>query len=286
MGIVGHAVRMCAVVLLAGLLGASLIEFAPGLDTDERENDPRFSSGTLDTIRSERAARPGPISSYGHLLAGFFRGDFGISQLYSQPVSQLIRERLPVTSVSVGAGLGAGWVFGIAIACAAALSRGSALPIAAAGLSTAFLSIPSGLLAITCLVFGMPPAIAIAAVVFPRVFTHGYTQLCAGLDMPHVVMARALGVKGARTFWFYVAPGALPALITLAGVTVPLAIGATIPVEALSDSPGVGQLAWRAALGRDVPLVVGITMILAAVTALANLASDIASKASLSRRSA
>ena len=40
-----------------------------------------FSSGTLDTSELERAARPGPISSYGHLLAGFFRGDFGISHV-------------------------------------------------------------------------------------------------------------------------------------------------------------------------------------------------------------
>jgi peptide/nickel transport system permease protein len=157
--------------------------------------------------------------------------------------------------------------------------------MAAAGLSATFLSLPSGLLAIVCLVFDFPPATAIAAVVFPRVFSHGYTQLRQSLEMPHVVMARAFGVKRFPTFWFHVAPAAIPAMIALAGVTVPLAFGAAIPVEALSDSPGVGQLAWRAALGRDVPLLVSITMLLTAVTAFANLASDIASDA-VNRRSA
>ena len=47
-----------------------------------------------------------------------------------------------------------------------------------------------------------------------------------------------------------------PQLLALAGVTVSLAFGAAIPVEAIADSPGVGQLAWQAALGRDLPVLV------------------------------
>ena len=283
MAIAHDVIRTCLVVLLAGLLGAILIEMAPGFDADERENDPRLSNRTIDALRQERSERPGPIASYTALLAGFARGDFGNSELYGEPVLNLVRERLPVTAASVGGGLGGGWMLGMAVAVAAALRRDGLLPIAAAGISNTFLSIPSGLLAITCLVFDLPPAFAIAAVVFPRVFSHGYTQLCNSLDLPHVLMARALGMKRITTFWFHVAPASIPAMIGLAGVTVPLAVGASIPVEALSDSPGVGQLAWRAALGRDVPLVVGITMILAAITVSANLTSDLVTKAATRR---
>jgi peptide/nickel transport system permease protein len=65
-------------------------------------------------------------------------------------------------------------------------------------------------------------------------------------------------------------------MLALGGVSVALAFGASIPVEALADSPGVGQLAWRAALGRDIPLLVSITLLLTAVTTAANLLSDIA----------
>jgi len=35
----------------------------------------------------------------------------------------------------------------------------------------------------------------------------------------------------------------------MAGVTVSLAFSAAIPIEAVCDIPGVGQLAWQAALG-------------------------------------
>jgi peptide/nickel transport system permease protein len=65
-------------------------------------------------------------------------------------------------------------------------------------------------------------------------------------------------------------------LVALAGVSVTLAFGASIPIEALSDSPGMGQLAWRAALGRDIPVLVSLTLLLTAVTVFANVMADIA----------
>jgi peptide/nickel transport system permease protein len=65
-------------------------------------------------------------------------------------------------------------------------------------------------------------------------------------------------------------------LVALAGVSVTLAFGASIPIEALADSPGIGQLAWRAALGRDLPVLVTVTLMLTVVTVFANIIADIA----------
>jgi peptide/nickel transport system permease protein len=61
----------------------------------------------------------------------------------------------------------------------------------------------------------------------------------------------------------------------LAGVSVSLALAAAIPVEVLCDLPGIGQLAWKAALGRDLCLLVDLTMIVTLLTLLANSASDL-----------
>jgi peptide/nickel transport system permease protein len=71
-----------------------------------------------------------------------------------------------------------------------------------------------------------------------------------------------------------VAPVAAGPLIAMAGVSITLALSASIPVEALADSPGIGQLAWRAALGRDLPVLVTITLLLTAITTMVNLFSD------------
>ena len=53
-----------------------------------------------------------------------------------------------------------------------------------------------------------------------------------------------------------------------------IAAGAVIPVEVFCDNPGLGQLAWKAALGRDLPLLVNITLAITLVTLIANRGSD------------
>jgi peptide/nickel transport system permease protein len=72
---------------------------------------------------------------------------------------------------------------------------------------------------------------------------------------------------------------ALPQLGSLAAISVSLALGAAIPLEVLCDQPGIGQLAWQAALGRDLPLLVGLTLVMALVVMSVNTISDIANGA-------
>jgi ABC-type dipeptide/oligopeptide/nickel transport system permease component len=55
-----------------------------------------------------------------------------------------------------------------------------------------------------------------------------------------------------------------------------MAVGAVIPVEALCDSPGVGQLVWQSAMARDAPVLVHLTVLVALVTCGANLLTDAA----------
>jgi peptide/nickel transport system permease protein len=112
-------------------------------------------------------------------------------------------------------------------------------------------------------------------VVFPRVFPHVYEQLRANLVKPHVQMARSRGLSRTRVFLFHVVPTGFAPLLAVGGVSMTLAFGAAIPIEALADSPGIGQLAWRAALARDLPILVTITLLLTAVTVIANLAVDV-----------
>ncbi len=66
-----------------------------------------------------------------------------------------------------------------------------------------------------------------------------------------------------------------PQLLALAGVSVSVAFAAAIPVEVVCDLPGIGQLAWKAAMGRDLALLVTLTMIVTLVTLVANSAADL-----------
>jgi peptide/nickel transport system permease protein len=252
------------------------VRFSPGSDIDPLELDPRMSRESIEALRRERAAGRDPVTFYVSFLAGLLRGDAGSSTVFGQPVAELIRERFPTTARSVSSGLLIGWTAALLVAGATAMHRSGITTVAAIGFSGALLSCPSAVLAIACLLLGLPPAAAISAIVFPRVFSHAHEQFRSALDKPHVTAARSYGIAGARLFFYHVAPLALQPMIALAGVSITLAAGASIPVEALADSPGVGQLTWRSALGRDMPLLVATTLLLAAVTITANLICDAA----------
>jgi len=94
---------------------------------------------------------------------------------------------------------------------------------------------------------------------------------------PHIIAARARGLGEGRILCLHVVPVVAPQLLAIAGVSVSLAVGAAIPVEALCGLPGIGQLAWQAALARDLPLLVNITMLVTLVTLLANSSADVIS---------
>jgi peptide/nickel transport system permease protein len=76
---------------------------------------------------------------------------------------------------------------------------------------------------------------------------------------------------------------AAPSIIALAGVCLSVAFGAAIPAEVICDSPGLGQLAWQAALKRDMPLLVDITILVSVLAGVSGLASEL--RGTLERRS-
>jgi peptide/nickel transport system permease protein len=63
--------------------------------------------------------------------------------------------------------------------------------------------------------------------------------------------------------------------MALAGIALVLAFGAIIPIEALCDVAGVGQLFWKAALARDLPLLCGLALIITFLVAAAQSAADL-----------
>jgi peptide/nickel transport system permease protein len=57
-----------------------------------------------------------------------------------------------------------------------------------------------------------------------------------------------------------------------------LGFGAAIPIEALCDVPGVGQLAWKAALARDLPLLCGLALVITFTVAVVQSLGDMTSE--------
>jgi peptide/nickel transport system permease protein len=272
--------RILLTVLLGGLLGATLVRLGPGFGVDERELDTRLSAGSQQAIRSERDRDNNIAVFYFRYLAGLARGDFGFSRSLNRPVSELLKERLPLTMVSLGYGVLAGASTGLALALLTVWWRAPGADLVPAVFSGLCLAAPVAVIALVFLWLG--PWIgeasrwAIALVVFPHVYRYSKNQLVATSQWPHVVAAQAKGLSGWRVLWAHIFTPAAPQLAALAGISVSLAFGASIPIEVICDTPGIGQLAWRAALDRDLPLLVTITVLVALMTLVVNSLADLA----------
>jgi peptide/nickel transport system permease protein len=270
-----HGLAIVATALLGGFLSATLVRLAPGFDTDEAQLDPHLNSASIQTLHQARADQHNIFRFYFHSLGRAIEGDFGTSLSLGQPVGTLLKERVPLTLRLVGLGLLLSWAAVMALALSAAWMRTFAYDAAATVISGTLLCIPAAVLALLSVLWNVPGALAIALIIFPRDYRYTRNLLATAYTLPHIVTARARGLSELRILFWHVVPVVAPQLLALAGVSVSLAIGAAIPVEALCGLAGVGQLAWQAALARDLPLLMNITVLVTLVTLLANCTADV-----------
>ena len=247
-----------------------------------------------------------PLERYLGWLEGVLKGDFGTSLLYRQPVLTVVGERL---GSSLGLLLTA-WILsgilGLTLGILAGalrgrladrLIRGYCLVISSTpafwlaillllifsvwlGWFPVGLSVPAGLEASAVTLgdriwHGILPAVTLSITGVANIALHTREKLIDVLESDYVLFARARG----ETFWSIVLRHGLrnimlPA-ITLQFASISEIIGGSVLVEQVFSYPGLGQAAVTAGLGSDLPLLLGITVITAAIVFLGNLAADL-----------
>ncbi|MGA2133962.1 MAG: ABC transporter permease [Bryobacteraceae bacterium] len=262
-------------VVVGGILTAALVRFSPGFGVDEHSLDPARDTAAL---RARQAALPEQTAFLAYCVrhtAAIFHGDLGVSRNWNRPVSLLLRDRWPVTARLMAVGFLGGWALALAFALPGVLRPARLWKTMAAACSGLLLCIPSAALALLIFVYAGPVRAVMALTVFPRVYQYLENLLSHAAAQPHVLAARARGIAPWRILLCHVIPVAAPQLLALAGVSVSIAFGAAVAVEVICDFPGIGQLAWKAALARDLPLLVTLTMLVTLATQLANSLGDI-----------
>jgi peptide/nickel transport system permease protein len=272
------AAKILITVLIGGFLGATLVRLAPGFGVNEEELDARLSDQSIQALRKTHEGDGNLFVFYFRYLNRLLHGDLGNSRTLQRPVSQLVAERLPETLKSVALGLALGWTAGFLLAVAIVMSRAWYLDLLGSLLVGVLLCLPAAVLALLFVLAQAPARLLLGLVVFPKIFRYSRNLLARSSALPHVLTARAKGLGNLRVLVWHILPTATPPLLALMGVTVSVAFTAAIPMEALCDMPGIGQLAWKAALGRDIALLVNLTMIVTLVTLMANSVADIVGK--------
>jgi peptide/nickel transport system permease protein len=91
----------------------------------------------------------------------------------------------------------------------------------------------------------------------------------------YVRMARSKGAGQRVILLRHVLRNALSPVVTLLGLSLPFILSGTLITEQVFNYPGVGLLAFNAAVGQDYPVLLGVVLIVGIATVVGSLLADI-----------
>lgn len=271
--LVKRLARAIVIVLLVILGSTILVRFAPGYLSDAREMDARYADQARVELSAEAAHSGSLLQILSTEIGAWRQGSLGVSRQYEVPVAELVMPRMAVTGSLLLRSILFAWTLAF---CAALLSSARRNPSlfwqAPAAL---LLAVPTAALATICLLAGNGgPVIVMTLLLAARDFKFLDRILRTTWREPHLLQARAQGVRMPRLLRAYILPGITAQLLALATLSIVTALSALVPVEVLFSVPGLGQLAWNAAMNRDLPVLLAVTVLMALAVTVAGMVSD------------
>ena len=95
------------------------------------------------------------------------------------------------------------------------------------------------------------------------------------LDEDYVRTARAKGAGKLRVMRRHVLPNAVLPIISMLGMDVGIAFAGALFIEIVYGLPGMGLMMFRSLNAGDLPVIMGIVLVVSLAVALANLVADI-----------
>lgn len=246
----------------------------------------------LARVRSEYGLDQPLSVQYFQYIGRLAQGDLGESYRLHIPVSRAIGQQLGATiQLSVWAALLA--VSQAIVLAITTAKRARWVGTLSSGSELVLLSMPTFVLGILLLlVFSfqlqlLPPAgtqgwqsLVLPTITLALPVGASLTQVLRQelediLEQPFIVMARARGLSETGVRLGHALRHALIPLVTLSGFIFATLLGGAVITETLFARQGVGRLMIEAATNKDVPLVLGITLLAAVIYVLVNLVVDL-----------
>lgn len=219
--------------------------------------------------------------------------DFGPSlKQRGRDVIDIIGEGLKVSAKLGVIAAGIALVVGVILGAVAALKRNSFIDRVIMVITTAFVSMPSFIMgSLLLIIFAvwmrLLPANGDAAggLILP-IFTLSLSPMAhitrltrsSMLDVlgqDYIRTAKAKGVSGKNIIFKHALKNSLIPVITYFGPMLAYIVTGSLVVEQIFAVPGIGRAFVNSITGRDYPLIMGTTIVLAALIVIMNLLSDI-----------
>jgi len=240
---------------------------------------------------------------YFRWMSNVMHGNLGISFVSARSVLVVILERVPATAALGLSALLFSVIIALPLGSASAMRQGTALDSMASFFSFFGVSMPVfwfGLMLI--LLFSVQlgwlpsagmysvgkeadlldrflhlimPTIVLGLSNTAELIRYARSSMLEVLRQDYVRTARGKGLGEAMVIYKHALKNAMVTNISVIGLSLPRIIGGAAITEFIFAWPGMGRLAITSALGRDYPLVMGITIVVSTVVILTNLIVDL-----------
>ena len=268
---------------------------------------PKAPPQTVEVVKHRLGLDQPIIVQYGQFLNRLIHGDLGYSFFSNAPVTQLLKQSLQPT-ISLVLGAAVIWlVVGVAVGVLSATRARSFLDRASTVFVLGGISMPTFVLGLTLsFIFffkfeqwGLPylqgggaapdittdPGLWLNRMILPwitlaTVQAATYSRLTRGslldvLGEDYIRTARAKGLTERRVIYRHGLRSALTPVLTQFGVDIGALLGGVVVTEQVFGLQGVGQLTLQSTTNGDLPVIIGVVLLVAALVTLANLIVDI-----------
>ncbi len=278
-----------------------LVDLMPGDAAANLAGD-NASPADIAALREQLGLDRPLLVRYIEWLGSIFTGDFGTSLYSSQSVTQILTERMPITLSLALVTMVIVILVGLPLGIIAAMRANSLLDRALTAFSSIAMAVPPfiiGLVLVIALAISSPifpatgysplgdgfvpwfqhlilPAIAIAAISIAEVARQTRAAMVDTLGKDFIRTTRAKGLRGKQIVGKHALKVAGVPIVTVLGLQVSRVLAGAVTVEFVFALPGLGTLAVNSVFSRDIPVILGIVMIMAVAIVIINLIVDMA----------
>jgi ABC-type dipeptide/oligopeptide/nickel transport system permease component len=251
------------------------------------------SARDIEILRQQLGLDDPFLVRFARFVGGAVHGDLGRSFQQNRPVTRILLENTAPTVRLALLAVGVATVLGVLTGVAAAVRRGTWTDFLTMLASLLGISMPGFWLGLMLmLLFAVQlrwlpalgdqtwrgivlPALTLALPAAATIARLTRSSMLEVLGEDYLRSARAKGLSEGAVIFRHALRNALIAVITFVGLQFGLLLGGSVVVESLFSRQGLGQLVVAAVFARDIPIVQGWCLLVAAAYSLVNLAVDL-----------
>jgi peptide/nickel transport system permease protein len=302
--IIRRLIQGILVLLVVSILVFGAMRFLPGdplmLYIAQTQLD-TFSPDQMNALKQQYGLDKSVPAQYFDWIRGILKGDFGTSIFYSEKVSKLLAERLPVTFyVGLFAFLVSS-VVGITAGVVCAVRRGRWLDTTVTVLANLGITTPGFWLGILLIyIFGFKlrlfpvvgytspfvdlwmstkqlvmPVICLSVAPIASLARQTRSSMLEVVHQDYIRTAWSKGLRERAIIMRHTIKNGLIPVVTILGMQVRNIFGGAVLIETVFNIPGIGRLLVQATFGQDYQVVQAGVLVLATVVMLSNLIVDL-----------